>query len=235
MKKTSLLPLALLACAASAAVIDDPALDKARRAYEYGEWASAAALYGVVSDRTPGLTEAYARRIVASEIIADTTSSVAVIEEAVNNETEVAELFHTIRINAFAAGHPEVFTDVLTRARKNLPWLARPCDAALLEYYKFRNNPAETEAYAKNLLAGLPDDTGYLTILAESYMLQGKDKEALEVYARILETAPADFDTLVALGSYWLDAGDNEKAREYLARAAEINPTPALKKILRKL
>lgn len=233
MNRKSLLIIGLLA--ATAAAQPDPTLEKARRAFENSEWASAAALYGLVCDRTPGNTEAYARRIVASEIIADTAATVAVIEEALNDETEVAALFHSIRTNALAAGKPHAFTAVLDRTRKKLPWLARPCDAALLEYYKFRNNPAATEAYAKKLLAGLPDDIGYLSTLAGSYIMQGKDSEALGVYRRILDIDPAHFDTLVALGSYWLEAGDRERARKYLTRAAEIRPTPALKQTLQEL
>lgn len=219
-------------CALAVAGHGDALLEKARRAYDNGEWASATALYGVVCDRTPGITEAYARRIVASELITDTIGSVAAIEEAMNAEVSAQELFRELRGNAFASGHAGIYPSVLTRARNKLPWMARPIDTALLEYYKFRNNPAETESYARTLLAGLPDDTGYLSTLAGSYMMQGEESEAVAIYRHILEIDPANFDALVILGNYSLDTGNKTQAREYLARAYAIRPTPALRKTL---
>lgn len=235
MKKTILTALAAIFLSFAAPAQNDALLDKARRAYSNGEWASATALYGVYCDREPGLTEAYARRMLASELIADTITSTAVIEEAMHAEVGAPALFAAFRASAFETGHPEAFPTLLKRARGSLSWLARPIDAALLDFYKFRNNPAQTEEYARTLLAGLPDDTGYLATLAESLLMQVKNKDALVTYARILEIDPRDFDALVSLGTYWLDEGDTAKARDYLTRAAEIRTSPALRQTLDRL
>ncbi|MDE6311715.1 MAG: tetratricopeptide repeat protein [Muribaculaceae bacterium] len=231
MKKT-LLTLLLLATYAFASAEVNPLLEKARRAYANREWASATALYGVYCDREPGMPEAYARRVVASELIRDTISSVDAIQEALNAEIPPADLFSLLSTEAFAAGEPGVVPDVLERTRRRLPWMGRPIDTALLRYYSFRNNAPATERYARTLLAGLPDDPEYLTMLASSCMAQGKEQEALETYGRILEKNPDHFDTLVLLGTYWLEEGNKDKAREYLTRAGKVKSTPALRKML---
>ncbi len=231
MKKT-LLTLLLAVISLSVSAETNPVLEKARRAYANREWASATALYGVYCDREPGLSEAYARRVVASELIGDTISSVDAIQEALNAELPPADLFSLLSTEAFAAGVPEVVPDVLERTRRRLPWMARPVDTALLHYYSFRNDAPATERYARTLLAGLPDDPDYLTLLAASCMAQGKEQEALETYGRILEKNPDHFDTLVLLGTYWLEEGDTAKARQYLTRAEKVKSTPALRKTL---
>lgn len=233
--KIYLFLLSLLVALGASAQGDNPLLDKARRAYDNGEWASATALYGVACDRTPGLPEAYARRVVASELITDSIGSVAAIEDALNAEIGAEELFRLFRENAFTSGHPEIYPVVLKRARTMISWIARPIDAALLDYYRFRNDPAGTEEYARALLSGLPDDTGYRAILGESLMMQGREDEAIAEYKRILEIDPQNFDALVVLGNYNLDAGHRDLAREYLNRAYSIRPVPAIRQTLEKL
>ena len=173
--------------------------------------------------------------MVASELIGDTISSVDAIQEALNAEIPPADLFSLLSTEAFAAGEPGVVPDALGRTRSRLPWIARPIDTALLRYYSFRNDAPATERYARTLLAGLPDDPEYLTMLASSCMAQGKEQEALVIYGQILQKNPEHFDTLVLLGTYWLEEGNKNKAREYLMRAEKVKSTPSLRKTLSRL
>ncbi|MDE6277591.1 MAG: hypothetical protein K2M06_05735 [Muribaculaceae bacterium] len=238
MKPILSLLLCLLCAAASATAAtpkDDALLEKAARAYSNREWASATALYGVFCDRSPGHPEAYARRVVASEIISDTISSVDAIEEALNAEVEPAAFFDLIRSEAFAAARPMLVPQVLMRAKARMPWMGRPIDAALLRFYSFRNDAEATQKYAESLLNGLPDDTEYLSMLAGSLLAQGKDREAVEIYERILQKDPQNFDALIILGNYSIDEGQTDKGLQYLRKALQIKPTPALRKSIESI
>lgn len=215
---------------------EDPMLAKARRAYANSEWASADALYGVYASRSSELRpEAFSRMIVAEGALGDSVKSVETLRTALNAEIPQKELLAAFRSEAFAAGMPELFPQILIKAKTAMPWLSRPFDAELLDYFRFRNNPAETIIYARKMIAGLPENTSYRMILADALVMEGREEEAEAEYLHILEIDPDNFDALVTLGTRALSQGRTEAARDYLTRARALRPTPALDKTLKKL
>ena len=73
-----------------------------------------------------------------------------------------------------------------------------------------------------------PDDTGARTVLAQSYWLNGKNKEALAQYLEIIKIKPNDADTLYRLGILYGLLQQNNKAIGSLEKATKINPRLAV-------
>ena len=66
------------------------------------------------------------------------------------------------------------------------------------------------------LVSAYPDNTRYLSILAEFYMTQNKFNEALKIYNKISETDPDNPYIHISLADYYRKTGNKEKAFEEL-------------------
>lgn len=209
--------------------------ERADRAYDGREWNSAAALYGLVLDMRPDSAAVYPRAIVASELAGDTAAAPALVEEAMARGIGFASLLQNVRATSFAAGAGDNYAAFLLRLRREMPWMSRPLDHELLNYYTFRRDGAHMVEYAGRMLAGLPDSREYLSLLAEGYLLDGHDDEAIAIWTRILSLEPDDYLTLLCLGNYYVIHGNPEAARRYLSRAQAIHPTPYVARTLSTL
>ncbi|MFO0754267.1 MAG: response regulator [Thermodesulfovibrionales bacterium] len=69
-----------------------------------------------------------------------------------------------------------------------------------------------------------PFDISLLQSLAEAYRKVGRPEEALETYARILETAPGNADIHYSIGKTYLEMGAKDKAVRALKDAWALNP-----------
>lgn len=169
-------------------------LRKARRAYDNGEWASSYAMYGVVASKPDAPAETFSRRLLAAEFLADTLATRSLVEEAFAAGEGLQDLLGALRAEAFDKNAPEAYERILLRGRRMMPWLTRPFDMALLDFYTFRRQPAEMKRCARSLLAGLPESVELWRALAQACMLEDDYSGALQAYERILEIAPEDAD-----------------------------------------
>ncbi|MFH1159503.1 MAG: tetratricopeptide repeat protein [bacterium] len=82
---------------------------------------------------------------------------------------------------------------------------------------------SKSEAELKRLIESNPGESRYYGILAEFYMSEGKQEQALEQYEKILEMDPGNAYIHMTLADYYRKAGDREKAYEEL-RLGFANP-----------
>lgn len=233
--KRLIAPLFILAAALAASAVPQrtiPAGERAERAYEGSEWASAAALYEIAIDHRPDSAQLYSRAIVASELAGDTAAAPDLVERAMAHGVGLSALLGAVRRESFAVGEGDTYAAFLRRLRREMPWMGRPLDNELLSYYVFRRDGAGMVKYARIMLQGLPDSADYLSILAEGYLLAGDSDEAVATWEHILSLYPEHYDTLINLGNYYIASGRRPWALEYLRRAQNIHPTPYVAGIL---
>lgn len=219
-------------CAFLTAAAADPATIAARaaRAYDAREWASADALYKLLSDAQPTNTEAYARSIVAGIMRGDTVAEVPIIETALKAKVPFDSLMNVVEKNTTNLGRSDDYLALLHRVEQRLPYLRRPTYRLLLNYYQFRRNPEMCIVYCRLLLTGMPDDTARLNELANAQAMAGELNDAEATWRRIIELDPDNFDALVGLGNALLPR-DRGAGVELLRRACQLCPTPYLEAI----
>ena len=213
---------------------------KAERFFNEREWASASAMYGLMLDERPADRSLYGRAIVASEARHDSSSVVGLMNKAIKYGVPFDTIFEGVRRESFSIGKAELFEQFLLRVKANHSWMSRSVDNSLMNYYAFRHNGPMMVRYSKIMLEGLPDNAAFMKILAQGYLLEGKNGEAIATYRRILAFSPTDYEALLYLGNYYyMLAGENHNneeyranARAYLGKAYELRPTPYVKKLL---
>lgn len=199
---------------------------RAERAWAWHEWSSAATLYEIMIAERPDSAALYARAIVAGEMYGDTTACLHLVERAMGRGIALKQLIADVRRTSFEIGAGDTYAGFLYRLRAGMPWLSRPLANELLSYYTFRRDGARMVRYARIMLAGLPDDIGYLSLLARGYLLQDMARDALDVWLHILQLDPDNYDALLEVGTYMRLHGDSSAALDYLSRAQNLHPTP---------
>lgn len=220
------LVLAFAALSASAQTDYKQTASKASRFFVGREWASAQALYGLILDKHPDADSVYVRAIISASMLGDTIGASHLLEQAMNAGVGFSSLMSGVKSESFEIGEAEVYEAFLLRSQRDCPWLERAIDAELLDYYCFRNDGVKMVAYARKMLAGLPDSTIYLSVLARGYARSGDFDNALGVWRRIIELDADNYDALLSLGNYFDIKGRQAEAADYLARAQRIKPTP---------
>lgn len=205
---------------------------KAERAYAYGEWASASALYGLMIDDRPTDTRLYGRAIVSAAMREKPVEEVELLRKAMSAHVAFDSVFASVRRESFAIGQSNLYEHFMKEVRMAEPWLKRTVNGYLLEYYAYRRNAQGMISYAGELLEAVPDNERFLYILAQGYLLDGRSEEAVGVWERILVVNPSSYDALLYLGNYYADncsaanAEGVSRALDYLERAQEVRPTP---------
>lgn len=82
-------------------------------------------------------------------------------------------------------------------------------------------------AEVRKLILENPGSMEYYKTLADTYMVNGKEKEALAVYEEMEQLAPNDAKMNFALANFYRQKGEEEKAKKYIYRAFE-NPEAEL-------
>jgi len=222
----------IIALSASAQGGYDITAGRADRSFQWKEWNSAAAMYELMLCERPDSLSSYTRAIAANQMLGNGDAAVDLVERAMAHGIGIAELLEGVRIVDFSLGEGDRYGALLDSLADALPWMRRALDNELLLYYTFRSDGPQMVRYAQVMLAGLPESTEYLALLARGYMLQGMDAEAAGTWRRILAIDPDNYDSLLYLGNSLCISGNEVEGRELLARAAAIHPTPYLNSIL---
>ena len=181
-----------LIAALTAHAADDPMRLRADRAYDWDDYAGAAAMYEVLISRTPDNPDLYTRAIVSQQMLADSAATIDLMQRAMAHGFKLSDMLATVRQADFAKGRAELYATYLVDLRDAMPWMTRALDNQLLQYYDFRNDGPMIEQYARRMLAPLPDSVEYLTLLARGLLLQGKIDQAAAVWQQILTLDPTD-------------------------------------------
>ncbi|MDE6526725.1 MAG: hypothetical protein K2L75_05665 [Muribaculaceae bacterium] len=228
-----ILSLCIIIALACHATTDNTSVleSRATRAFDNREWASALAIYTLLSEQKPKDVEPYSRAIVAAWMQPDTSIIAQRVELALSRGVPLDSLLKNVERDAFALGDAGIYCGVLKVSADRLPFLRRPIDKALLSYYNGRADGANMVIYARLMLAGRPDDISAMHALAKGYLLCGNTSSALAAYEDILRHDPRDYDALVALATLLHD--DPEAAHPLIMRALEIKPSPYLENLLK--
>ena len=223
------LSLLILLCAAFVCrgADADVLAQRASRAFDAGEWASAEALYMRVSDAAPSDAKPYGRVIFAALMRGDTTATARTVERALASRVPLDSVLSVLESEALAHADGSLYVAELHRIGREMPYLRRPVDARLLTYYTFRSDAPMMIRYAQALLRGLPDSPRYLNALASAYLIDGDIAAAVETWKRIVAVDSANTEALVGLGNALYDSAPDAALR-YMERAQEIHPTPYL-------
>lgn len=222
---------ALLACmVAGGATIQD----RADRAFSAREWASAQALYMLEADRTPAQARPYGRIVVAALMAGDTSCTISQIERAMAHGVPLDSVLSVVETESMTLGQGDMYAGELHRIENSLPYLRRPVQARLLNYYTFRNDPENIIRYSQLLLRGLPDSPRYLNSLAYGYTLAGDNAAAIATWEKTLKADPDNIEALVSLGNALFDI-DQASALTYLRRAYSLRPSDYLLRLLNRV
>ncbi len=241
--KKSVFLLLLVAFAGSVAhAVSDYKLlgEKASRFVQFQEWRSALAMYELMLDQRPQEILPYARGIVVSGVLNDTTMQTDLMQRTQKYAIPLDSLFTHVRDYAFSVGQSQQYVDFLTLVKKRQPWIARNIDLQLLSFYTFRNDAPNMIKTGTYLLQSTPDNVEYLNAVAKGYLLEGKYSEAMERYRQIVTFDPENYDALLVLGNYYngisaKDPSVKVDAIKYLEAAYNLRPTPFVANTIKKL
>ena len=209
---------------------------KAERFFDHQEWASASAMFDLMLEEHPDTPRTYGQAIVANGMLGETTGQNRLMTMALDNHIPFDSVFSNVKEWSFHIGQPTLFENFLKDTRTAHPWMRRTIDGQLLKYYSFRRNGAEMIAYSNIMLAGAPDNIGFLTQLGEGYMLTGATAQGIDIYKKILSLHPDNYNALIVLGNWYAQHPESrDKALPYLQRADSLRPTPYVTALINKL
>lgn len=204
---------------------------RSERFFGQQEWASASAMYDLMIEQQPKVVDTYCHAIVSAGMQSDTLSQIRLMRQSIKAHIAFDSIFKGVKRLSFQVKEGTLYEQFLNVIKRAEPWLTRSADRYLLDYYVFRNDAQKMIDYSKRMLSGLPNDEGFLSILAQGYMLNGQYAESVDTYRRILEISPNNYDALLRLGLYY-DSVANEsdaarkEALKFLQRACKIKATP---------
>lgn len=199
---------------------------RADRFFDNHEWASAAACYNFMLMEQPAQADIYGRDIISNLMLNDTVQSQDLLKKAMSYKVPLDSVLAQVRIYAFRTGHSHLYEQFMLNTANANQWLARPLDNHLLKYYIFRCNAPKIIEYSQKMLTGNPDNTVFLSTLADGYLLDGQNEAAISTWQKILSLKPNDYGTLINIAAYYAENGDRTKADEYYTRAYRLRPTP---------
>lgn len=199
---------------------------RAQRFYDQHDWNSATAMYIMMLDRRPQVTDTYCHAITVAGMKEDTREQLRLLTQALQSRVPIDSLFNGIQTTSFGLGNSTLYEKFLLSAREANSWMARNIDSYLMRYYTFRRDGGKMIRLAQTMLKGEPDSEQYNYILAQGYLVAGRTAEAMEVYRGILDRNPRALEALLYLGNQAAIEGDKARARELLSRAYAIKGTP---------
>lgn len=208
---------------------------KAGRLFDQDDWIPARALYNFMMHERPQVADNYGRAVLAAYASGDTASAMQYLSSALEAHVPLDSVLTKVRTYAFSKSRASVYGRFMLSASETYPWLARPMEPYLLQYYTSRRNGPEMIHYATKLLQGLPGNVGFLSVLAQGYMLDGQYEKAVQAWLDILTAHPDNFEALVNLAAYYAQTGRPDQALAYYRRAAAIRSTPYIEQQIKLL
>ncbi len=231
----AILTVGVMALAASAQISYDNTKAKADRFFSHQEWASAAAMYNFMLQEQPKESDTYGRAIVATEMLGDTLRSMQLLNDAMRYGVPLDSVLTNVRRYAFQQDQGALYEKFMYQAIDHNPWMERPIDAYLLDYYVFRRNGQQMVAYSDKMLRGTPDNVKFMQSKAEGYMINNQPQQAVATWQRILELQPSNYTAIINLANYYDMVDDRAQALKYFREARTQKSTPYVDQAIRRL
>lgn len=97
--------------------------------------------------------------------------------------------------------------------------------AAMVKMFLDSGNPAKSKSYADVYLSQVSSSATQSIRLAKAFQAEQLDTYALMCYQQALEVAPNLASVNKELAFYYLSKNDNDKAKEYLVRSFQLDPS----------
>ncbi len=227
MKRLCIILLALSACfSLRAEATYEQVRVRAHYLFERNDWIPAGALYTFLMHERPEVTDNYGRAVVAAYAANDTLRPMDILTSALSAHIPLDSVLSKVETYAFAKSRAGLYERFMLQASRQFPWLERPVQPYLLRYFSSRRNGPQMIHYSRILLNGLPGDVGFLTTLADGYMIDNQYDKAVETWLAIIETHPDNYLALINLATFHDQSGRPDEALPYFRRAAALRPTP---------
>ena len=229
MRLTRLAAIIAIACctlAASAQVTYENTRAKANRFFDNSEWASAAAVYGLMLHERPSIPDTYGRAIVSYEMLDEEGRAMELLNSAMNHGVSLDSVLTNVQKHSYAIGQGPLYEQFINQAYAAHPWMQRPLDAYLLRYYTERRNGPMMVKVAQRMLQGSPDNINFMATEADGEMISGNTANAVEIWKKILAIAPDNYLAILQLANYYDLNGQGAEALPYFRRAKAIRATP---------
>ncbi len=208
---------------------------KADRLFDQDDWIPAGALYNYMIHERPKVSDNYGRAVVAAYAASDTVAPLQYLSLALQAHVPFDSVLTKVRTYAFEKSRASVYERFMLRASKMYPWLARPLEPYLLQYYASRRNAPQMIHYAQALLQGLPGNPEFLSVLAQGYMLDNQYDKAVQTWMEIINTHPDNFTALVDLATFYNQSSRPAEALPYFRRAEAVRPTPYIRQQIKSI
>lgn len=208
---------------------------KADRLFDQDDWIPAGALYNYMIHERPEVSDNYGRAVVSAYAASDTVAPLQYLSLALKAHVPLDSVLSKVRTYAFAKSRAYDYERFMLHASEEFPWLERPLQPYLLQYYTSRRNAPEMIRYSLALLQGLPDSLEFMSILAQGYMLENRYDKAVQTWLTIIDAHPRNFDALVNLATYYDLTGHPAEALQYFRRAESLSPTPYIRAQIEKI
>lgn len=218
--------LSLLTAFAAAAGEPEAPSRRALRAFAAGEWASAQALAGLVTDAHPSDTGAHARLIASAAMRGDSAAVPMAVERALGAGVPFGALTDSLQCSLRQASGYALYPLILEDISVSMPYLKRPVASRLLDFYSKQHDGEMMVKYARILLAGRSDSPEYLDALAWGLLYCGNKSDAEAQWRHAIKSDPTYTPAMIALASL---LGDCDEAKSLLLKADSIAPSPAIK------
>lgn len=99
-----------------------------------------------------------------------------------------------------------------------------PAQAGLVKLYIDQGQRAKAEQFANGYIRQASGNTRTTLRLAWAFENLGLGDYAMQCFQQALAEAPDSYEANKQMGLYYLGKGDEDQARQYLARSFELNP-----------
>lgn len=180
---------------------------KAANHYENRAWRESLAIYDLMLDMKPRVTDVYIQAILASSLLEDNSSVMKYVEGSEKNGIPLEDIFKGVDAKARRMSNSGIYENMLRLIKEKQPWFSKLVNNYLLNFYQFRNDASKTLIIADELLVSSPDNVEYLKAKANAFFILGNDSSAITIYKNILTVEATDFDAASFLGNFYAQQG----------------------------
>lgn len=171
--------------------------------FNHAEWNYVLVEAASMIKQRPSDVEPYALSIIAAQFMEDIPTENYYLKLSQSNLIHVDSLLTLIYVRTKQLHNADIYEQLLLNLKKNNKWLSRVFDIYLLDYYHFARKTKETIKIANELLNATPNNVRFIKIKADALFYQGDTREAVQLYEKLLQIDPNDYETLTLLSAYY--------------------------------
>nr|WP_319393552.1 tetratricopeptide repeat protein [uncultured Desulfobacter sp.] len=219
----------------------DQLVEQGLKCYEKGDFPNAGRYYKQAIHLDPGNASAFLYLGILANEANQPELAVSMLEQAISLSPELATAYQNIGVALDKLGRNEEAAKHFERAKslgpgaavqpsKSVEKKAEPLQQPpndrlqkVIQLYQ-TGNMAGTEQDCREMLKKFPDSFMLLNILGAAVQAQGRIKEAIQAFDRMLLLNPDFSEGYYNRGVAFSEAGQTQKAMQDYSRAVELNP-----------